>query len=211
LVAALSPHLPEVAQALKPMAWRPEPAPQPVHHTLSAAKDVASAGAGKDLVEDVTNRLKAVLPEGKVPFAYQNVGIAFAEATNGNCLIADEMGLGKTWQALGYLALHPEFKALVICPSSLTLNWAREAAGLVPNRRVSLVLSGASALPKTPDLVIISYDLAVRRRAELESAGFQVVIIDESHKLKSEDAKRTKEILGYDRKVVAPSPAAEVR
>lgn len=45
------------------------------------------------------------------------------------------------------------------------------------------------------DIVIISYDLAAKFHDKLEDVGYQVVICDESHYLKSPEAKRTKAVL----------------
>jgi SNF2 family DNA or RNA helicase len=63
-------------------------------------------------------------------------------------LLADEMGLGKTLQTLTWLQLErsdPEARgqpALIVCPTSLVENWAREAQQFTPGRKV-LVISGA--------------------------------------------------------------------
>lgn len=62
-------------------------------------------------------------------YPYQKDGIQFLEAKNGRAIIGDDMGLGKTIQALGWLQLRKKdvLPALVVCPASLKLNWAREA------------------------------------------------------------------------------------
>jgi SWI/SNF-related matrix-associated actin-dependent regulator 1 of chromatin subfamily A len=62
-------------------------------------------------------------------YPYQKDGIQFLETKNGRAIIGDDMGLGKTIQALGWLQLRKKdvLPALVVCPASLKLNWAREA------------------------------------------------------------------------------------
>lgn len=66
----------------------------------------------------------------KIPenlYSFQKEGVRQLLADDKNYLLADEMGLGKTVQACVYLALKENsLPALVICPASLKLNWARE-------------------------------------------------------------------------------------
>lgn len=58
---------------------------------------------------------------------YQTEGVAFLEKHFGRAIIGDDCGLGKTWQAIAYLALHPEARpALIISPASVKLKWKRE-------------------------------------------------------------------------------------
>jgi SWI/SNF-related matrix-associated actin-dependent regulator 1 of chromatin subfamily A len=47
---------------------------------------------------------------------------------HGRLLLADEMGVGKTIQSLAIVSVYRhEWPFLVICPSSLRLNWQQEA------------------------------------------------------------------------------------
>ena len=71
-------------------------------------------------------------------------GVEFAVRNEGRVLIGDEMGLGKTVQAIA--AAHHfrhEWPVLVVCPSSLRLNWV-----LLP-LSFSLNLSLSPSLPGT--------------------------------------------------------------
>ena len=61
--------------------------------------------------------------EGLQYLDYQLAGIEYM-MRNPGVLLADEPGTGKTIQIAGYLNSLPEIKrALIICPSSLRLNW----------------------------------------------------------------------------------------
>ncbi len=103
---------------------------------------------------------------------FQREGVAFAASHGGRALIADEMGLGKTVQGLGYLALRPEaLPALIVCPSGLRVNWAREVERFTSYK--ALVLSSKTGLkgllklgvetdlvPRSGfDITIMNYDL----------------------------------------------------
>lgn len=60
-------------------------------------------------------------------YDFQKEGVKRILSYDGNVLLADEMGLGKTCQACTYLKMNPEsLPAVVVCQSSLKLNWERE-------------------------------------------------------------------------------------
>jgi SWI/SNF-related matrix-associated actin-dependent regulator 1 of chromatin subfamily A len=50
---------------------------------------------------------------------YQAAGVRYIEGHGGRAMLADEMGLGKTIQTLGYIARHPDFTVVVVCPSAV--------------------------------------------------------------------------------------------
>lgn len=59
------------------------------------------------------------------PFPFQRNGIAYILEKK-RLIIGDQMGLGKTGQAICAMEYSKPFPALIICPSSLKLNWQRE-------------------------------------------------------------------------------------
>src|SRR5665213_1171148 len=111
--------------------------------------------------EDVTSL------DGKKLFPYQCDGVRFGVKNNARVAIIDEMGLGKTVQALIIAAMLEE-KFLVICKSSLTEQWQREAMRWIGEDCMCQVISDAKDqfLPGFSGY-IISYDM-VRRFAEKE-------------------------------------------
>ena len=116
------------------------------------------------------------LPDELYPF--QKEGVTRILSTNENILLADEVGLGKTCQACTYLKLNKNaLPAVVVCQSSLKLNWEREVekwAGLK-----CTVLEGRKTqrfsdeyFEKYP-VVIINYDILgienqIEKKQELE-------------------------------------------
>lgn len=156
------------------------------------------------------------------PYDYQKEGIAYALEKK-RCIMGDEMGLGKTAQAIGTMTASGAFPALVICPASLKLNWQREFKkfGGVDamilddsNRGVwqnVLRLTRNDGKPLC-QVVIVNYEslkkFFVRRlnrqeRFTLKSIEFderirlfRSVIIDESHRCKSNKTQQSKFVQG---------------
>ena len=127
-------------------------------------------------------------------FPFQEKGVSFVEKKDGRALIADEMGLGKTIQALAWLELHPEKKPVVIiCPSHLKLNWLKEIKAWMSDPSAE-VLSGGTPYPISKNIVIINYDILDKWVNSLKSINPQVLITDECHYFKNNQAKRTKAV-----------------
>ncbi len=125
-------------------------------------------------------------------YPFQQQAVAFTEARKGRVLIADEMGLGKTIEALAWLQLHPELRpALVITPASLKLNWEREANRWLPQPNTQ-ILSGSNPYPITGEIIIINYDLLQYWVQQIMAIKPKVIIFDEIHYIKNNNALRTK-------------------
>jgi SNF2 family DNA or RNA helicase len=119
-------------------------------------------------------------------------------------ILADDMGLGKTLQIIAILSSYisgtkkEERKAsLVVCPSSLSINWKSEVKKFAPNINV-LVISGKAQERKDKiqalneyDLVITSYDLLKRDIDIYNESGyiFRYVIADEAQYIKNSNTK----------------------
>jgi len=123
----------------------------------------------------------------------------------GACL-ADDMGLGKTVQTIA-LVLHDleegqaDGPILVICPTSVVGNWAREIARFAPSLRVmvhhgSERASGETfvARAKQAHIVISTYALARRDEETLQEVEWAGVVLDEAQNIKNPAAKQTQAI-----------------
>lgn len=94
---------------------------------------------------------------------YQKEGVRFLESIKGKGLIADEPGLGKTIQAAGYLILHPELRpALIVCPSTLKLNWQKEIKKWVEEDSYICMGRKPPTILEEPKIYIINYDILGR-------------------------------------------------
>ncbi|KAF4093296.1 hypothetical protein AMELA_G00000470 [Ameiurus melas] len=132
---------------------------------------------------------------------FQRDGVRFALSRAGRCLIADEMGLGKTVQAISVAYLYrDEWPLLIVVPSSLKYPWIEELERWVPELRpddINLVESKADIMGISQSKVtVLGYGLLTNDARSLVEAlktrHFGVVIVDESHYLKSRNAARTK-------------------
>ncbi|MCM2292262.1 DEAD/DEAH box helicase [Allorhizobium sp. BGMRC 0089] len=135
---------------------------------------------------------------------YQMRGVAwmdFLRSAGLGGILADDMGLGKTIQTLALLALEKagdrlSSPALVIAPTSLMVNWQREAERFAPDLRV-LVLHGNNRKEMfdqidEADLVLTTYPLIARDHEVLREREWQFLILDEAQTIKNPNAATTK-------------------
>lgn len=137
-------------------------------------------------------------PDGLAYLPYQRAGIAYA-AVKARALIGDEMGLGKTIQAIGVINGNPSIRrVLVICPATLRLNWKREMEKWLVEKRSTGIVTGrdADGWRDRADVVIINYDVVQNHRQAIDSIEWDLLILDECHYLKSDDAERTRAVYG---------------
>lgn len=107
-------------------------------------------------------------------------------------LLADEMGLGKTLQVLEYLkADHILGKrpVLVVCPASVLPVWQAEIERFYPDIRVCMVGGDDELDQLDTDVGLISYTQLRRKKAELKTAEFDTVVLDEAQVIKNPDTK----------------------
>ncbi len=132
---------------------------------------------------------------------YQRAGLGWLDALaeHGLCgILADDMGLGKTLQTLAHILSQRrrgrlDAPTLVVAPTSVLGNWAREAAKFAPKLAVR-VWHGADRhdaplADAAADLVITSYALTLRDRDLLAGHGFGLLVLDEAQHIKNAAAK----------------------
>ena len=145
---------------------------------------------------------------------YQKTGfnwLSSIDAYNFGGILADDMGLGKTIQIISilleYIVNNKNPKtSLVVCPSSLALNWYNETKKFAPSIN-ALVISGdlterEKKIKKLNDydLIITSYDLLKRDievYKELEYK-FKFLIADEAQYIKNNNTKNARAIKQID-------------
>lgn len=113
-------------------------------------------------------------------------------------LLADEMGLGKTVQAIRASEDIGAKTILVVCPAVAKFNWRKEFNQWSVIEKDFFIPSSTADFP-TSDLqsVICSFEYAAKNQRILNHP-WDLIVIDESHYLKSIDSKRAKAIIGKD-------------
>jgi len=134
--------------------------------------------------------------------------LAFLAGHGVGACLADDMGLGKTVQVLALLcdrvARRPPGAppSLVVCPTSVVSNWAREAARFAPGLRVRVHQGagrtrdpeGFAARAAASDLMVTSYALVRRDQALFEARPWDIVVVDEAQNIKTPDALQTRAV-----------------
>jgi SNF2 family DNA or RNA helicase len=128
---------------------------------------------------------------------YQKEGVAFLQHLRENELggvLADDMGLGKTLQTIAHFCIEKaagrlKLPALVVGPTSLLGNWARELGKFAPHLRV-LVLHGTGRHAKFPliaeyDVVLTTYGLLIRDEDRFANEQFHLLVLDEAQAIKN--------------------------
>lgn len=161
-------------------------------------------------------------PEVKNPFIdgydlkpLQRVAVKFSEMTEDKCVVAYPMGKGKTAIAAAIHELRQYKKTLVICPAPAKTNWVREIKKFTG--KDAFILYGATPSEEIIDelirhqghqFYIINYDIMARATVEdkeqdisvnkwsmvLQLARFDLMVIDEAHRIKNTDSKRSRAV-----------------
>ncbi|XP_055428709.1 DNA annealing helicase and endonuclease ZRANB3 isoform X3 [Bubalus kerabau] len=120
------------------------------------------------------------------------------------CMVADEMGLGKTVQAIGIAYFYKEeWPVLVVVPSSLRYPWTEEIEKWIPElspEEINVIQNKTDVgRISTSKVTVLGYGLLTMDAETLIDAlnnqNFKVVIVDESHYMKSRSATRSRILL----------------
>lgn len=128
-------------------------------------------------------------------------GVAFLRA-HPRAILGDIMGFGKSAQFLIAAKELGAQRVVIGCPAIARLNWEREAGkwGLdLPILRIKGPQDHGKPHPTKPQLVLTSYDAIARStklRRSLNAGVWDILGLDEAHRLKTPDANRTKAIYG---------------
>lgn len=108
-------------------------------------------------------------------------------------ILTDDMGLGKTLQIIALLKSETESKttSIVVCPSTLVLNWKVEVEKWCDSIKVLIVRGTAEERAEklsnyqNYDLIITSYDLLKRDIENYEDKNFKYIVADEAQYIKN--------------------------
>ena len=128
---------------------------------------------------------------------YQEEGVAFLRHlidTGVGGILADDMGLGKTLQTIAHICAEKasgrmDRPAIVVAPTSVIGNWAKELARFAPHLRVTLLHGAARHARKseiaTSDVILTTYPLLVRDEALLANCEMYLLVLDEAQAIKN--------------------------
>ncbi|GLF87387.1 putative ATP-dependent helicase YqhH [Bacillus safensis] len=125
------------------------------------------------------------------------------EEMNGKAILADEVGLGKTVEAgliiKEYMIRGLAKKILILVPASLVSQWVQE---LRTKFYIDAVEQKKSYVWEHCDVVVSSIDTAKRQphRDTILSIAYDMVIIDEAHKLKNNKTKNYEFVRNLNKK-----------
>lgn len=157
----------------------------------------------KEADDDLPNSLESILR------LYQKKGYQWLrnlEHYHLGGVLADDMGLGKTVQMIAvilkYIENGGDKPSIVVCPSSLALNWENEIRKFAGSLRTLVVSGNASyrevllASYKDYDVVITSYDLLKRDIDVYDDlrAEFKFAVIDEAQYIKNSNTQNAKAV-----------------
>ncbi|KAI0775711.1 SNF2 family N-terminal domain-containing protein [Trametes elegans] len=141
--------------------------------------------------------------------------LAYLWSQGDNGILADEMGLGKTVQSVSFLSyLFHERRQygpfLVIVPLSTITAWQSQFATWAPDLHVVTYIGSASARsvarqhefgPSTKKLkmnvLLTTYEITLRDVKELGEIKWQVLMVDEAHRLKNSESQLYEALRGF--------------
>ena len=122
----------------------------------------------------------------------QNMKLGFGS------ILADDMGLGKTLQLLTavlYLKENnylDESKVLVVAPTSILTNWAKEVQKFTPSLKAEIYHGQNRQLPSDDyDILLTSYGVLRKDLDKINSHDWFLFVIDEAQNIKNPKAKQT--------------------
>lgn len=105
-------------------------------------------------------------------------------------ILADDPGLGKSAQAISALTATRSFPAVVVCPSSVKVNWSREFRYSLARPRVQIV-KGRSGSLANADVYVLNYSLLKSREQQIQELHAKAIVFDEAHELKEPRAQHS--------------------
>lgn len=145
------------------------------------------------------NKLTASLQDAQVdltPHQVEAAAFAFKSPLSKGAILADEVGLGKTIEAGIILSQHwaeHKRKLLIICPANLRKQWSSELlekfylpSEILETKSFNASVESGNLNPFDTDKIIIcSYQFAKSKAPYLRHTKWNLVIIDEAHRLRN--------------------------
>ncbi|HCE67389.1 MAG: DEAD/DEAH box helicase [Geobacteraceae bacterium GWC2_55_20] len=168
---------------------------------------------------DSVEKLASVLADAQVdlnPHQVEAALFAFRSPFSKGAILADEVGLGKTIEAGLLLAqkwAERKRRLLVIAPANLRKQWSQEMADkfflpsvILENKSFNEIIKGGNLNPFNQDgIVLCSYQFARTKEPYLRQTPWDLVVIDEAHRLRNV-YKSSSKIANAIKNAIAPFP-----
>jgi SNF2 family DNA or RNA helicase len=168
---------------------------------------------------DSVEKLAAVLSDAQVdlnPHQIEAALFAFRNPFSHGAILADEVGLGKTIEAGLLLAqkwAERKRRLLVIVPANLRKQWNQELADkfhlpsvILENRSFNDTIRTGNLNPFQQHAVVLcSYQFASKKEPYLQQIPWDLVVIDEAHRLRNV-YKASSKIANAIKQAIAPFP-----
>jgi superfamily II DNA or RNA helicase len=173
----------------------------------------------KRCASDSIEKLAAALSDAQVdlnPHQVEAALFAFRSPFSRGAILADEVGLGKTIEAgllISQKWAERKRRLLVIVPANLRKQWSQELAdkfylpsAILENRTFNEAIRAGNLNPFQRDgIVLCSYQFARTKEPYLRQTSWDLVVIDEAHRLRNV-YKSSSKIATAIKQAVAPFP-----
>jgi SNF2 family DNA or RNA helicase len=150
------------------------------------------------MTDNETNRLDRVLFDASVdlnPHQIEAALFALKSPLSQGVLLADEVGLGKTVEAGLVLCqswAERRRSILIVCPASLRKQWEFELrekfnlpVAILDTKTHKEICSKGSNPWKCGKVIVCSYDFCAKHGDIIKQSGWDLVVIDEAHRLRN--------------------------
>ena len=145
------------------------------------------------------NRLERTLMQSKIKLTPHQIDaalFAFRSPYSKGAILADEVGLGKTIEAgivISQYILERKNRILIIAPASLLRQWECELFDKFGLESIVLDRKTYNRLKRTGypkpfsinKVILCSYQMCSIMKDEISFVGFDLVVVDEAHKLRN--------------------------
>lgn len=173
----------------------------------------------KRCASDSIEKLAAALSDAQVdlnPHQVEAALFAFRSPFSRGAILADEVGLGKTIEAgllISQKWAERKRRLLVIVPANLRKQWSQELADkfhlpsiILENRSFNEAIRAGNLNPFQRDAVVLcSYQFARTKEPYIRQTAWDLVVIDEAHRLRNV-YKSSSKIATAIKQAVAPFP-----
>jgi SNF2 family DNA or RNA helicase len=178
-----------------------------------------------DLKTDVENKLQPLLNEKTTILNHQREAISWLynsfHSGRTGAMLCDDMGLGKTFTLLAFMRLMAEemeqIRCLVVCPVILMGNWEKEVKRFFKLKPYELptLLRGIDGqnldrLLQSSWLSLINYESLLKNQRVMATIPFDIVVLDESQRIKNPDVATSRICRGLNRKFLITSTGTPV-